>query len=53
VKRVGAVQPGEEKAVRRPYCNFPLLKGAHKKTEEGFFTRVCSDRTRGNCFTLK
>lgn len=25
-----------------------LLMGAHKKAGEGFFTRVCSDRTKGN-----
>jgi len=24
------------------------LKGAHRKDGEGLFTRVCSDRTRGN-----
>jgi len=26
-KRVGAVQPGEEKALRRPYYSLPALKG--------------------------
>jgi len=32
---------------------FQYLKGAYKKDEEGLFTRVCSDRTRGNGFKLK
>jgi len=34
-------------------CSFQYLKGAHKKIGEGLFTRVCSDRTRGNGFKLK
>jgi len=29
------------------------LKGAHRKGGEGLFTRVCSDRTRGNSFKQK
>jgi len=29
------------------------LKGAYRKAGEGLFTRVCSDRTRGNSFKLK
>jgi len=29
------------------------LKRAYKKSGEGFFTRACSDRTRGNGFKLK
>ncbi|KFW94427.1 hypothetical protein N336_03150, partial [Phalacrocorax carbo] len=32
---------------------FQYLKGAYKKVGEGFFTRVCSDRTRTNGFKLK
>jgi len=28
-------------------------KGAYRKDGEGLFTRVCSDRTRGNSFKLK
>jgi len=32
---------------------FQHLKGAYRKDGEGLFTRVCSDRTRGNGFTLK
>ena len=29
------------------------MKGAYKKAGEGLFTRVCSDRTRGNGFKQK
>jgi len=29
---------------------FQLIKGAHKKDGESFFTRACSDRTRGDSF---
>jgi len=32
---------------------FQYLKGAYKKDGEGLFTRVCSDRTRGNGCKLK
>jgi len=32
---------------------FPYLKGANRKDGEGLFTRVCSDRTRGNGCKLK
>jgi len=32
---------------------FQYLKGACRKDREGFFTRVCSDRTRGNGCKLK
>ncbi|KFV10887.1 hypothetical protein N340_12852, partial [Tauraco erythrolophus] len=32
---------------------FQYLKGAYTKAEERLFTRVCSDRTRGNGFKLK
>jgi len=52
-ERVGAVQPGEEKAARRPYSSLRAPEGAYKKTEEGFFTRACSDGTRRNGFKLK
>ncbi|KAJ7396904.1 hypothetical protein BTVI_140132 [Pitangus sulphuratus] len=31
---------------------FQYLKGAYKKAERGFFTRVCSDRTREDDFKL-
>ncbi|GAB0176332.1 hypothetical protein GRJ2_000098400 [Grus japonensis] len=32
---------------------FQYLKGAYRKDGEGLFIRECSDRTRGNGFTLK
>ncbi|KFV15165.1 hypothetical protein N340_12615, partial [Tauraco erythrolophus] len=32
---------------------FQYLKGAYRKAGEGLFTKVCSDRTRGNGFKLK
>jgi len=32
---------------------FQYLKGAHRKDGDGLFTRVCSDRTRGNGCKLK
>ena len=32
---------------------FQYLKGAYKKAGERLFTRVCSDRKRGNGFKLK
>jgi len=32
---------------------FQYRKGAYRKDGEGLFTRVCSDRTRGNGFKLK
>jgi len=32
---------------------FQYLKGAYRKDEEGLFTRMCSDRTRGNGSKLK
>ena len=32
---------------------FQYLKGAYRKGGEGLFTRVCSDRTRGNGCKLK
>jgi len=35
-----------------PVAAFQYLKGACKKAGEGLFTRVCSDRTRGNGFKL-
>ena len=31
----------------------PVPEGAYRKDGEGLFTRVCSNRTRGNCCKLK
>ena len=52
-ERDGALQPGEEKAPRRPYSGLQYLKGAYRKAGEGFFIRAGSDRTRGNGFKLE
>jgi len=34
--RAGAVQPGEEKAVGRPYCGLPVPEGAARELERDF-----------------
>jgi len=34
-------------------ATFQYLKQAYKKAGDGFFTRACSDRTRGNGLKLK
>jgi len=31
-----------------PYSSLPVPAGAYRRDGEGLFTRVCSDRTRGN-----
>ena len=46
-------QPKEEKAPGTLTGGFQYLKGAYKKAGEGFFTRTCSVRVRGNGFKLK
>ena len=51
--RVGALQPGEEKAPRRPYSGLPVPEGAYRKAGEGLFIRACSDRMKGNSFKLE
>ena len=38
--RAGAVQPGEEKALRRPEGGLSVSKGGGKKEGDGFFSRV-------------
>ena len=37
--RVGAPQPGEEKALGEPYSSLPVPEGAYRKAGEGFFYR--------------
>jgi len=44
----------EKRRLRRDLGGaFQYLKGAYRKGGEGLFTRVCSDRTRGNGSKLK
>ena len=52
-ERAGALQPGEEKALRRPYSGLPVPEGAYRKAGEGLFIRAGSDRTRANGFKLE
>jgi len=46
-QRVGAVQPGEERALGTPNSSLPAPEGAYKKAAEGLFTRAYSDRCPG------
>jgi len=39
-EKVGTVQPGEEKALGRPYSSFPVPERACKKAGEGHFSRA-------------
>ena len=50
--RAGALQPGEEKAPRRPYSGLPVPEGAYRKAGVGLFIRAGSDGMRGNSFKL-
>ena len=53
-ERVGAVQPGEEKAAGRPYSSLPVPeRGPYRKDGENIFSRACCDRTRSNGFKLR
>jgi len=52
-ERVGAVQPGEEKAVGRPYSSLPVPEGAYRKDGENLFSRAYCDRTRSNGFKVR
>ncbi|KAK4822133.1 LOW QUALITY PROTEIN: hypothetical protein QYF61_010256 [Mycteria americana] len=50
--RVVVVQPGEEKALGRPYCSLSVLKGGLQERGGQNFL-ACCDRTRENAFKLK
>jgi len=52
-ERVGAVQPGEEKAAGRPYGSLPVPEGAYKKDWKNIFSRACCGRTRSDGFKLR
>ena len=51
--RAEALQPGEEKALRRPYSSLPVPGGAYREAGEGLLIRACCERTRGNGFKLE
>lgn len=46
-EKAGVVQPGEEKASRRPLSPFQYMKGAYKIEGLRLFKWADSDRTRG------
>ena len=56
-ERVGAVQPGEEKAPGRPYCNLPVFKGAYNKDGDKYFSRNWEGKfrldIRKKCFSIE
>ena len=52
-ERVGAVQPGEDKAAGRPYGRISVPEWAYRKDGENIFSKACCDRTRSNSFKLK
>jgi len=52
-ERVGAVQPGEEKAAGRPDSSLSVPEGAYRKDGENIFSRACCDRTRNKGFKLR
>lgn len=51
--RVWIAQPGEDKALWRPYCCFSVLKEACMKYGNRNLSRSCCDRTKGNDLKLK
>ena len=52
-ERVAVVQPGEEKAVGRPYSSLSVPERASRKDEDKHFNRACYDRARSNGFKLR
>lgn len=43
----------EPEGFERCYCGILMFKGCTRKLEQGFFTKVCSGRTRHNNFKQK
>ena len=52
-ERVGAVQPGDEKAAGRPYSSLPVPEGACRKDGDYVFSKACCNRIRCNDFRLR
>ena len=52
-ERAGAVQHGEEKALRDLRAAFQYLKGGWKEEEDRLFSRVCGGRARRSDFKLE
>lgn len=42
-----------QRVLKRCYCGILMFKGCTRKLEQGFFTKVCSGRTRHNNFKQK
>lgn len=42
-----SAQSEEEKAPRRPHCNFPVIKRSYKQERDQLFPQADNDRTRG------
>jgi len=52
-KRVGTLQPGEEKASGGPHSCLPVPEGGYRKDGEGLLIRAWSDWMRENGFMLE
>ena len=50
---VGVVQPGEEKALGRPYSGLPVLQGGYRKAGEGLCVGGSRDRPMVKGLKLK
>lgn len=53
MKKVGVIQPGEEKASGISYCSLSIYKRGLSERQRNTFHSAYSDRTRGNGFKMK